>query len=121
MTESVRVTPPYSIVFIEDPTGGELPELAEGCRLAATNSCVAVGTQCEVDGETEFHLGARGDVDPGTQPAFRGKIDTPSKKLAIRSVPDEVVLQVPVRQTETMVSIWVNDPIVPDVIIVGVE
>jgi hypothetical protein len=87
-----------------------------------------VCTLCEIDGETEFRLGLRSAIDPGTPPIFQGRLKTPSRKLVIRSVPitvgtvlGDIVLEAPVLQDETMISIWVNYPSVPDQVIVGVE
>jgi hypothetical protein len=128
MIESARLAPPNSIVVVEDISGGEVPDLVRGSCIAATATCITIGTLCEIDGETEFRLGARRELDPGSPPIFRGRLETPSRKLAIRSVPmtvgsrlGDVVLEMPVPQTETTISIWVNRPDEPDQIIVGVE
>ena len=119
MSDLAQIAPPYSLVLVEDETGGELPDMVEGSRIAATDSCVAVGTRCEIDDETEFRLGAHPDVDPGTQPIFQGRLETPSRRLAIRSVLNEIILQTPVPLPETMIYIRVNHPTEPDQVIVG--
>lgn len=121
MTEFARLAPPNSIVIIEDISGGEVPDLIKGSCIAATASCIAVGTLCEIDGETEFRLGTRSEVDPGTPPIFQGRLKTPSRKVAIRSVPNDIILEMPVPQPEVTISIWVNHPIEPDQVIIGVE
>jgi hypothetical protein len=126
MTEIARLAPPNSIVFVEDVSGGEVPDLVEGSRIAASDSCVIVGTLCEIDGETDCCLGARGDVDPGIPPTFQGRLKTPSRKIAIRAVPqdiisDGIILAMPVSHAETTIYIWTNHPTEPDQVIVGVE
>lgn len=121
MIQFARLAPPYSIVAVEDFSGGEPPELIGSSRLVATDSCIAVGTQCEADAETEFRLGTRIEVDPGSPPVFQGSLKTPSRKVVIRSVLGDVILQMPVLGAETTISIWTNHPTAPDQIIVGVE
>jgi hypothetical protein len=126
MAEFARLAPPYSIVAVEDISRGEPPKLADSSRIAATESCIIVGTLCEIDGETEFRLGTRREVDPGTAPAFQGRLKTPSGKLVIRSVPvdidsDDIILEMPAPQPEAMIYIWTNHPTEPDQIIIGVE
>jgi hypothetical protein len=128
MIESARLAPPYSIVFIEDVSGGEVPDFTERSLIAATGSCIMVCTLCEIDGATEFLLGPRSEVDPGTQPVFQGQLETPSRKLAIFSVPvavgsgfGDIVLETSVPRDETIISIWANRPTEPDQIIIGVE
>ncbi|HEY1735857.1 MAG TPA: hypothetical protein VGG12_04360 [Methylovirgula sp.] len=121
MIEFARLSPPYSVVMIADISGGDIPKLARGTEIAASDSCIAIGTLSEIDGETEFRLGMRGEVDPGTSPSFLGRIKTPSRKLAIFAVPGEIILQTQVLQTETAIYIWTNRPSEPDQVIVGVE
>lgn len=95
--------------------------MQDASLVVSTDSCVAIGCQCDVEGETEFRLGDRVEVDPGTPPIFQGRVKTPSRKVVVHSVLGEVILQMPVPQTETMISIWVNHPTVPDHVTVGVE
>lgn len=80
MIEVARLAPPNSIVAVEDVSRGEPPEWIDGSCVVATESCIIVATLCEIDGETEFRLGARSDVDPGTPPVFQGRLKTPSRK-----------------------------------------
>ena len=121
MADSKRLAPPYSIVLISDPVGGEVPYGVRGQLIVATNSSVAVGCLDKVDGETEFVLGASAEVDPGEPPTFEGKISTPSRRLEISSMLRDSILTTPVPQHETMVRIWVNAPKQPDRVIVGFE
>jgi hypothetical protein len=121
MAISQKLAPPYSIVLISDPAGGKVPYGVRGQLIVATNSSVAVGCLSEVDGETEFVLGASSEVNPGEPPTFEGKISTPSRRLEISSMLGDSILTTPVPQYETMVRIWVNDPKEPDRVIVGIE
>ncbi len=121
MIESLSFAAPYCLMLVEDSSGGEEPTTMDESAIVSTESCIAVGCQCDADGETEFQLGARAEVDPGTQPIFQGRIQTPSRKVVIRSVLGDIILQAPVPGTETMISIWTNHPTAPDQVIVGVE
>lgn len=121
MAISSELAPPYSLAYVEDPSGGQIPELTKGRRIAATTSCIAVASRCEVDGATAITLGADGEVDPGNRPAFEGSLKTPSLKIAIHSVLLETILQAAVSCDETYFRVWVNDPREPDKIVVGVS
>jgi hypothetical protein len=91
-----------------------------GSLVACTDSCVAVGCLCDVDGETEFMFGEAREVDPGGHPVFHGKLKTPTRRLALRSVIGQTILEAPVPGPETVVTVWANDPSEPDRVIVGI-
>jgi hypothetical protein len=121
MINSRSFAAPYCLALIEDVSGGERPPFTNETLVVSTGSCITMGCQCGAEGETEFRLGARLEVDPGSPPIFQGRLKTPSRKVAIRSVVDDLILEMPVAQSETTISIWVNHPTVPDQVIVGVE
>lgn len=115
---------PYCLALVEDasaPREGRPIVIDRLPLVVPTDSSITVGCQCDVEGDTEFRLGARRDVDPGSQPIFQGQLKTPSRNVVIRSVLDDTILETPVPRPETTISIWVNHPTVPDQIIVGFE
>ena len=112
---------PYCLVLVEDVSGGNSPTVTNGVLVVSTGSCIAVGCQCDTEGDTEFRLGTCGEVDPGMPPIFQGHLKTPSQKIMIHSVLGDVVLEMSVPRVESTISIWVNHPTVPDRVIVGVE
>ncbi len=120
MTTSTRVAPPNSLVLIEDSSGGVIPTSMNQSLIVATDSCVAIGCKVEDDGETEIVLGFCGDIDAGEPPEFEGTLRTPSRKLLIRTVHGVTLLEMSVPAAETKLKIWVNDPIEPDRIGVGI-
>jgi hypothetical protein len=120
MIYSTHAAPAYALAFIEDPSGGELPDVTTGALVVSTQSCITVGCKPDADGETEFRLGPADEVDPGRQPIFRERLATPSRKIVVRSALGETFLEAPVPEQRTMIYIWVNDPIEPDQIIIGV-
>src|SRR5580698_11144109 len=99
MAVSKRVAPPYSVVLISDSGGGKIPDVMRGRLIVATDSCVAVGCLSEVDGQTEFVLGASAEVNPGEPPTFEGKLGTPRRRLEISSVLGDSILITPVPQS----------------------
>ena len=120
MTVSAKVAPPNSLVLIADPSDGEIPDTMGGSLIAATSSCIAVGCRSEIDGETDFVLGAAREVDPGNGPVLTGRLETPSRKLAVRSVVGQTILEALVPDRVTSIRIWVNDPNEPDRVTIGI-
>lgn len=114
-----RYAPPNSIVAISDPSGGEIPIPPESSRIAATSSFLVVGCLSFMDGETEFTLGNREEVDPGKPTAFDGTLETPSRAIQVATVFDEVLLRADVPSDRTRVRVWTNDPKWPDRVIIG--
>ncbi len=119
MTSAIKIAPPYSLIFIADSGGGEIPDRIDR-PITSTDSCIMVCCRADVDGDTEFTLGATHDVDPGDPPIFHGKLKTPNYRIVLHTAEDETILQATVPRRETIVRIWVNHPSQPDRVIVGV-
>jgi hypothetical protein len=120
--KSARFAPPYSVVLVTDPSNGEIPHSSSmrEALIASTQSCIAVGCMAEVNGETEFTLGLSQDVDPGMPPAFEGVLKTPSRRIVVRSVLGQVILDAAVSGQKTKVRVWVNDRKEPDRVVIGI-
>jgi hypothetical protein len=118
MTSSIKIAPPYSLIFIADSGRGEIPERMDR-PVTSTDSCIVVGCLAAVDGETEFTLGETRDVDRGDPPVFHGLLKTPNCRIVLHTAEDETILQATVPRRETVVRIWVNHPSQPDRVIVG--
>ncbi len=111
MTE-VRVKPPNSVVLIGDPRGEPPASMGNGL-IAATRSCVALGTLSEAEGATRIRLvDSSGDLP--LQLAFEGALRTPNRILAVRNVLGETYLEMWVSKPATNIQIWVNDTSEPD-------
>jgi hypothetical protein len=121
MRTSCRIAPPHSLVLISDPTSAEVPATMAGAAIAATSRCIAVGCRAEMDGQTELILGAMSEVTPATAPAWEGRLQTPSRLVAIRSVLGEIVLETQVSGREAQIRVWTNHAQEPDLIVVGVQ
>jgi hypothetical protein len=120
MSQSRRIAPPNSLLFIEDISGGEAPQPVWGAQILATPSCVSVSCLAFMDGETEIELGSAAEVDPNGPLAFDGTIATPSRKVVISTVENERILETTVPGIRTRVRVWTNRAREPDRVVVGV-
>jgi hypothetical protein len=83
--------------------------------VAATSSCIAVGTLCEYDGETLISLS---DVvlplGVDMSLVFDGALRTPTRKLSLCSVLNEALITLDVPAESMRVQIWSSDDTEPD-------
>lgn len=121
-TTSITLAPPNSLVFIEDATGGMVPDpnrIALEAGITATDSCIAVCCLCSDDGPTKITMGPAQEVDPGEHPAFDGILATPTRTVAVDTVEVDGVLVANVPALRTRIRIWTNRPKEPDNVVVG--
>jgi hypothetical protein len=121
VTNSVKIAPPNSLLFISDTDGGVPPYPVRGAQILSTDSCISIACYPSIDGETAITLGPGREVDPGNPPAFDGTLSTPNCEIAISTVERKTILSEHVSGTMTRVRAWVNRPSMPDKIIVGIE
>lgn len=114
MIREIRTAPKNSLILVMDQTVGEVPESMAGALVAATNSCVAVGTLSEVEGETLISLSDERLEKRDRPPVFDGVLSTPSKRLSVCSVLDEPLMSLDVPGLETRVQVWANDDLEPN-------
>lgn len=107
------------LIFIEDATGGRLPDPFTDEKVQYTSSCISVACLHEVDGEAELVLGAAKDVAPDLELAFDGVIETPSRKLALTTVPGEKLLKAKVPDKTTRIRVWRSHPVWAERVVVG--
>jgi hypothetical protein len=112
---------PNAIAFISDVNGGVAPYPTWGALVQSTRSCIAVACTPDSEGATSITVGAEDNVDPGGTPAFQGTLDTPSGMLVVTTVDRRVVVSFEVARTTMSVRVWVNDPSVPDRVVIGVR
>ena len=115
-----RVAAPKALVLVEDSDGGDIPLLVAGRLVAASPTCIAIG--CASSAETEVAVGGLGLTSATTaQPAFDGRLATPSRKVAVRTVSGVTLMEVTVPTTETRVLVSTNAPTEPTELTIGVE
>jgi len=105
------LSPPNAILFVFDPTNKDvaIPAYVDGKLTAATETCVSVGTQADVDGDTEITLDLGDEVPDGLRQVFFGMILTPGGRVGIITSQFQRVLELEVPVGTLDVSIWVDD------------
>lgn len=115
--------PPNAILFVFDPTNSDvaIPPYVNGELTAATETCVSVGTQADVDGETEVSLAMATVAQPELQQVFAGAVATPGGKVAVVTSEFDRVLELDVPKTGVEVFIWTDDLRNPARVVVHVK
>ncbi len=114
-----RISAPKALLVIEDSGGGELPLTVPGQLVASTPNGIAVG--CAASAVTEVAIADIGLVPSGAATAiYEGRLATPSRRIAVRTVLGATLLEVVVPSTNTQLRIWANAPIEPTELTIGV-
>lgn len=121
MKESVTLAPPNSLILVMDRSFGELPDAMNGQLVAFTDSCIAVGTLSEVDGETAITMTDSLEGIERGEMVFDGVLKTPQCEVSVCSVTNEKLLTMKLPASEAHVQIFANDASEPDEIIVFVR
>lgn len=106
-----KIAPPNAILFIFDPTNKDVlvPSYIDGNLTSSTETCISVGTQSYVDGETEVFLGL-GEILPlNLVKIFSGQVQTLSGKIAVMTSQFQSVLELDVSRGNVQVTIGVDD------------
>jgi hypothetical protein len=114
-----RVSAPKALLLVEDSSGGELPLTIPGQLVTATGTSIAVG--CSPSTATEITVGDAGVANAATTvPVFDGRLSTPTRRLAVRTILGATLLEVVVQSTATRVRISANAPTEPTALTIGV-
>jgi hypothetical protein len=117
MILKTRIAPPNSIIFIENPEHGFPPSITGYELVTANSSCVAVGTLCEMDGETSIVLSDKEKTEQeATILVFDESIETPTQEISVITSDNKDVLRMPTKSERTPVQVWVNRNAEPDLI-----
>lgn len=84
MSASINVALPNPLIGISDAKKGVIPTSVPKSGIAATESCILIACDPEVDGETKIRPAS--DVDPGDVPAFDDHLATPSGGVRIVAI-----------------------------------
>ncbi len=125
MVQIKSYAPPYCQILICDPTAKvDVPEWKKGGQrvVVATDTCISCVCLPDMDGETEFVLGAGSEVAmQQASPIFEGRLKTPGRKIALETVEGDRVLEMSTPGTETRIRIWTNRQLAPDKVRVAVD
>lgn len=120
MTERISVRPPNSLILVRDAEHFDVPSSWSGkSPVEATETCVAIGTLAEPDGETMIWFGDEAESLPVE--AFKGDLRLPSGRLVVSTVGDEILLTKDIGRQRVNLRVLTNDASEPNeiAIIVG--
>jgi Integrase core domain len=109
------------------PRGGRPARRRRGTRSRAIRNRSdshyrRIGIGCAASAATEMTVGEIGLAPAGaTTPAFDGRLSTPSRRLAVRTILGATLIEVVVPSTDTHLRIWTNGPAEPDEITIAVD
>jgi hypothetical protein len=108
---SVTISPPNSILFVLDPTNKDVivPSYINEELIAATETCVSVGTQASVDGEVSVSLDFGSITPSGFYQTFAGNVAAPGGKVAVVTAEFQRLLELDVPKGKVDLVIWVDD------------
>jgi hypothetical protein len=118
-----RVRPPYSQIMIRDPTAKVDVPLwpRENRPFVATDTCILCACQVDSDGPTDVGFGKGDEVCLAGVPIFTGTLKTPGRRVALKTVEGDAILELPTANTETLVRIWTNRRLCPDRVRIGLD
>lgn len=115
----MKLAVPNAILFVLDPSNGAAVVPEYGGLISRTDTCVSVGTQADVDGETEISLGCTAPAD--LKLVFDGIIQTPSRSIAIWTSEGTSLGRIDALNPTTNFAIWVDDNKCPSRVVVVVR
>ncbi len=120
-TNEIQLIVPHSIVLVMDSDEAEIPSDMRGNTIAATDSCVVVGTLPAVDGPTHIKLtNEHLDETSNLHTLFEGTIATPSNVVSVFNTDNQRLLSLPTNE-ETQIRVSANELRWPDIIIFRVS
>jgi len=117
--KSISLPVPNAIFFITGSDTKDVPKIERGSSIWFTSACIAVGCTPDVDGDTRIAIGWSEQLDIADKPAFDGELETPNQVVSVDVVPGKKVLEQYVPSTSTRIRIWVNHPVEPDNVTIG--
>ena len=118
MKKSMTFSPPNSLILVMDHEAGVLPDQIGDELVAATDSCLAIGTLAALDGESTIILTDDLDGLEIGDLVFDGTLSTPNLELSVCDVRNAKLLTLPVQESSTRVQAFANDPSEPNMIVV---
>lgn len=117
--KSISLRVPNAIFFITGTETPEVPKIGRNSCIWPGPTCIAVGCTPDADGETQIVIAASEQM-PLAEPAFDGALETPDHVVSVEIVPGTKVLEKSVAGTISRIRIWVNHPVEPNNVVIGV-
>jgi hypothetical protein len=121
MKEKIILSPKNSLIFIMDPIHGDLPDEVGEDLISFTQSCVAVGTLAEHDGNTKIVLTDEHLDFAGLHLVYDGKLAFAESSLSVCDTQLEELLTMKLRRPYAQIKIFTNDLKEPDEIHIFVD
>lgn len=104
----MKLAVPNAILFVCDPEN-EAKEIPLECRglVSRTDSCVCIGTQADVDDETEVSIGT--DEPEGLIRVFGGLVKSPSGAIGVETAERMPLGLMQGLPRDARVAVWVDD------------
>jgi hypothetical protein len=111
MKQLVTTSPPNSILLVMGSRSGEPPESFSGNVVSHTESCVAVQTICELDGETLVLLTDDiTEIFPSMHNLlFEGEIVLADHEVSVMNSHNEVILSLKMSGQRASIQVWANE------------
>jgi hypothetical protein len=113
---TAQVTPPNSMVLVISSADPDIPALEDA--VAATATCVSVGTLSETDGPTTITLTDEDVPLDGLASMYRGQLDTALRRVAVQSVEGDQISEITVPAIASTIEVFGSDPFEPDRIVI---
>ncbi|CAN5858417.1 hypothetical protein BH11PLA1_BH11PLA1_20870 [soil metagenome] len=117
LIEHFCVSVPHGVVFLMDFAGGEIPLKMLGRLVAATSTCIAIGTRHGAEGETRFNINHGGAAVPGERKravVTDAVILTPTRELSLTLTDGTRVFSCATADDRARVTVRFNNRSEPD-------
>lgn len=105
------------MILLMGSRSAEIPTSLQGNLVAATSSCIAIGTLSESEGPTRIILtGQESTSDRPKLLGFEGTLLAPSRTLAVYSVDLEPLLEIHIRSDRPHIRVFVDHPSEPEIV-----
>lgn len=116
---------PNAIVFLLDPQRQPItvPPYVPGSVTASNASCISIGTASDVDGEVTLRLNDPSQPSDGETllEIFDGSLETPSRRIALVTSQNALLLESEVVGVVSRVTIEVDDLRWPSIVQIAVR
>lgn len=119
--KSVSLPIPNAIFFVAGSQTRDTPRIQRGATIWSTSTCIAVGCTPDVDGETTISIGPSEHVGLPAEPAFDGELETAGRIVNVEIISGKRILQEQVPDLKTRIRIWVNHPVEPNNVTIGLD
>lgn len=115
---------PNAIVFILDPETRDIkvPQYDSERTAASNAACVSIKTLADVDGDVTIRLEKRdAAATDNLEMVFAGEVETPNQRLAVVTSSFERIVETAVPGGLAKVTVAVDDPASPALIVISFE